>query len=210
MLRIKFAAVILHTCGWFERCLEAALLQIEAKYFIANNFKLTKNVSIKHDIKFQLPGSHKIKITRGVVVVKVSAKLGNSYFVIFAVLGVKFDVAIVVKEDNFGVIVGQDFEFDALRVEAALKFHWVLSEVKTFHFWLVNTWIKKVLNQVNLEISCLDSNKNTVWKAVLPWWHLINIMLFELLTMSMSKYWISSESPEWVPFLPMLYIILSN
>ena len=57
------------------------------------------------------------------MVVKVSAKLGYSYFVIFAVLGVEFYVAIVVKEDNFGVIVGQDFEFDALRVEAALKFH---------------------------------------------------------------------------------------
>ena len=76
MCRIKLAAVVLNTGRRLERSFEAALLQIEAVYFVA--------------------GAHKIQIACRIVVVKVSTKFGYAYLVVFAVLRVKFNVAIVV------------------------------------------------------------------------------------------------------------------
>ena len=104
------------------------------------------------------------------MIVKIAAKLGYSDFVVFAVLSVKFDVAIVVQKNGlfiyyasssfsnltefnflinlsiyFWIVVADYFEFDAFRVKTALKLHRVLCDVEAFDARLIDARRKNVL-----------------------------------------------------------------
>ena len=122
MNRIKLATVVL-VCGRRDqRALEFALFQIESKYLVG--------------------GADEEEVARRVQIVKVAAKLWNSYFVVFAVLSVKFDVAVVVKKHRLRIVLGQEAKLDALGVKATLELHRVLTHVKAFHPRLVDAFCR--------------------------------------------------------------------
>ena len=83
MVWVEFTAIVLRTGRALERTLEASLFQIEAIDLFAC--------------------TDKIEITRRVVVVKVAAIFWYSDLVVFAVLGMKFHVAVIVQKDELNL-----------------------------------------------------------------------------------------------------------
>lgn len=67
------------------------------------------------------------------MIAKIATESRDSQTIIASKLGVNLDKSITLEKDHFGIIFGQDLEFQRLRVEASLEFDAQLSRVVASH-----------------------------------------------------------------------------
>jgi hypothetical protein len=70
---------------------------------------------------------------------EVSGVMGDSGFVVSAILSMDFDGSIDLGHGNFAIVVGEDSELDDFAVEPSETFQAEFGSIKYFYLWTVDT-----------------------------------------------------------------------